>query len=81
MYDFFYVDESCAVAFLKLWLTLVGLLQQLLGCWGACFFSDVIDFRLVSVTIPRWLCFRSSSLLRVYDDYYFYGWGRGLPEG
>ena len=37
---------------------------------------DVIDFRLESVIIPRCFRFRSSSLHRVYDDYYFHVYGR-----
>jgi len=43
--------------------------------------SYVINFRVDLVIIPRWLCFRSSCLPRVYVDYYFYGWGCGLREG
>jgi len=36
------------------------------------FFSDVINFRLEQAIIPRCFRFRSSSLRRVYVDYYFY---------
>jgi len=34
--------------------------------------SDVINFSLEKVIIPRWFLLRSSSLPRVYVDYYFH---------
>ena len=57
---------------LMLLLTLKGLLQQLLECWKRFSVSDVINFRLESVTITKWFLLRSSCPGRVYDDYYFY---------
>jgi len=35
-------------------------------------FSDVINSGFETVIIPRRFGFRSSSLCRVYDDYYFF---------
>jgi len=50
--------------------------QRLLRCWlicvGAVSVSDAIDFRLETVIIPSGCLFRSSSLRRVYVDYYFF---------
>ena len=43
-----------AVDVLELLLTLKGLLQQLLGCWGGVFlFPSVISFRSESVIVPK----------------------------
>jgi len=40
--------------------------------WGGCGISGVINFRLEQVIIPRRIsAFRSSSLSRMYADYYF----------